>query len=396
LGDNEDMEAPTRTAAGRPDVRYVVRTRRRFPRKTFVLLAVLALLMGKGFGWIGGGDPQPGKENPPSKEPPTVASTVREVEPQQPAESPAKATGRDLAVHELAVLAAGQQPMSGGPSVAPTVAHTQNQAEGDPQGTPPVGGSGQLSGAAVAMEPPSTPVGETRPAGILAVAVVDPDRFGSLVSLLRTSTVDRRFGSAMFTLQRLRDLPLDAAQQTALVQPAADLESALGGACGEIVKSVCEGQVLEATFAIESLLHDDQGLVLPMLVQSLALCGVRGELQAVPVPAGAPWPQPKALAKGRAVRARIENQVVTGRVIDSRADRVTLRVQRDHSVTFPTVPTSLCEPIDATPAEAVEMAFAALHAGKVAMARLWLGCASMRAGEAPEATRHERLQQLLR
>jgi hypothetical protein len=49
---------------------------------------------------------------------------------------------------------------------------------------------------------------------------------------------------------------------------------------------------------------------------------------------------------------------------------------------FPTVPTHACEPVQATADEAVEMGLAALHAGDVRLARLWLAVAQVRGGGA--------------
>jgi len=95
------------------------------------------------------------------------------------------------------------------------------------------------------------------------------------------------------------------------------------------------------------------------------------------------------------VRTRSGSEVVTGRVVDSRSDELTLRVQGPHGVTWPTVRAVDCEPTDVAPAEAVEMGLVALHAGNALLAHLWLACASARGGD-PSSPRAARLGELLR
>ena len=392
------MEAPPGSAPEPRDVRYVVRTRRGLPKKTLAAFLVLALLLGRGLGWFGSGDVKGTSEQAPAGNPSLAAVA---------ADTPGKAspqTGRLAGGAGQADNPGGEAPHEAGGRAPAGTSETQ-PTESQPQATGTTPGTpAPAESTAMESEPqlPSAPMGESRapetaaaPAAPRAPAV-DPDRFGSLLALLQTCTSDRRLGSALSCLQRLRELPLDAAQQTALVQPSAELENALANACSGIVKSLCDGEVQNAAAAVEVLLHDERALVLPVLAQSLALCGLHGDLEAAVAPGSTPWPQPKPIAKGRSVRTRQGHEVLIGRVIDSRAERVTLRVQRGQAVTFPTVPMVDCEPTDVTPAEAVEMALAALHAGKLVAARLWLGCAQLRSGEPAEAVRQERLQQLLR
>jgi hypothetical protein len=224
---------------------------------------------------------------------------------------------------------------------------------------------------------------------------VDPDRFGSLVSLLQTLTEAQQFGRALAVLQQLRELPLDAAQQAALLLPTDGLQQGLAAACGAIVSQIVEGRVLAADTAAERLLAADGTFVGPALAQALQLCGVAAALGDVRAPGRLPWPVPACLPKGRLVRVQIAGGVEIGRVVDSRADEVTLRVPRPGGVMFPTVPVVACEPIDPTAEESVEMAFAALQRGRGRLARFWLGCALLR-GDGSVSGRQQRLAELLR
>ena len=95
-----------------------------------------------------------------------------------------------------------------------------------------------------------------------------------------------------------------------------------------------------------------------------------------------PWPIATPLPRDRNVRAQLPDGRTTGRIVDSRSDQVTVRLQTEQGVTFPTLEVVACEPVDATPAEAIEMGFAALHAGDAILAHLWRRCAELR-GEPP-------------
>jgi hypothetical protein len=114
----------------------------------------------------------------------------------------------------------------------------------------------------------------------------------------------------------------------------------------------------------------------------------------MPVEGDRPWPLPSALAKDRTVRALLLDDVATGRVVDSRSDQVTLRVQQDHDVTFPTVRVVDCEPIDVAAPEAIEFGFAALQSKDALLARLWLACADARSGGS-SGLRAQRLREIL-
>jgi len=84
---------------------------------------------------------------------------------------------------------------------------------------------------------------------------------------------------------------------------------------------------------------------------------------------------------------------VLARVVDSRSDEATLRVEQGAGVAFPTVPVTAVEPCEPVADEAAEMGIAALQAGDVRLARLWLACARLRAGA--QSPRTEQLATLL-
>ncbi|MGB3966915.1 MAG: hypothetical protein WBO45_09295, partial [Planctomycetota bacterium] len=102
-------------------------------------------------------------------------------------------------------------------------------------------------------------------------------------------------------------------------------------------------------------------------------------------------PIARALATGRAVRFAHDGRTGEGTVVDASSGSVTLRVPSPGGVTFPTLPRTRVEPVDASGDEAIEMAFAALQVGDVVLARLWAAVAGSRLG----AARPERAQRLL-
>lgn len=327
------------------------------------LLVLLAALLGRGLGWFGrGGALEPATDGVASDQPTA-------------------------------------QPVAG-PAPEPAMAREPEPEPGPAAEPPPVEPAPPPAAAAPSAGPPAAPLAETAaepaPGAPAAWPSVDPDRFGSLVSLLQTETEQRHFGRALAVLQQLRELPLDAAQQAALVLPVDGLQQGLAAACGAIVAQLADGRVLAADAAADRLLAADGTFVGPALAEALHLCGVAGALAGLPAPDRAPWPVPARLAKGRMVRTQLAGEDVTGRVVDSRTDEVTLRMPRAGGVQFPTVPVAACEPVDPTAAEAVEMGFAALQQGRGRLARLWLGCALLRGGSEPPSARQQRLAELLR
>jgi hypothetical protein len=71
-----------------------------------------------------------------------------------------------------------------------------------------------------------------------------------------------------------------------------------------------------------------------------------------------------------------------------------VRVETAVGRSYPTVPVTACQPVVTTGEEAIEMGFAAVHAGDALLARLWLLRAGLAGGELGE--RGELLAELLR
>jgi hypothetical protein len=321
-----------------------VRRRRRRPRLWFLLLIALLVLIGRGLGLLGDGG---------EKESARLADAGANATPQ---------TGS-----------------TGDPSITSSPA----TSSGEPRLAP---------GAAPAGEPSAPP--RQKPKRVPG-AGVERDRFASLLSLVSTRTEAGEIGNAIAAQRSLGSLPLDAGQLAAFDAATLQLETALAAACSKVEQGMAQGQVLEACDAMRQLLPDGQPCVQPVLTQCLRRLGLGEGLLRVPVQTGRPWPTPAPLPRDRNVRVRAGTGFQLARVIDSSSDRVTLRVPGEQGVTFPTMPAVVCEPVDATPAEATEMGFAALHAGDGLLARMWLAAASLRSKEARTA-RTEQLAELLR
>ena len=311
--------------------------RRPRPRVWFLLLIALLVLIGRGLGLLGDGG---------ERQPTTLVES-------SPAEAPP-------AAHQTAAAAVGE------PRQAP--------------------------GAVPAGEPSSTP--RPQPKRVPGSGV-ERDRFASLLSLVSTRAEAGQLGHAIAAQRSLGSLPLDAAQLTAFDAATRQLETALAAACAKVEQGIAQGEVLQACDAMRQLLPDGEPYVHPVLAESLRRLGLGEGLQRVPAQTGRPWPTPVPLARDRNVRVRAGTVFQLARVVDSGADRVTLRVQGEQGVTFPTMATVACEPVDATAAEATEMGFAALQIGDGLLARMWLAAASRRSKEAP-TVRAELLADLLR
>ena len=105
-------------------------------------------------------------------------------------------------------------------------------------------------------------------------------------------------------------------------------------------------------------------------------------------------PVPTPLVRNRKVRVRWRDELHSGVVANSQRDQVTVRLVSEKGQSFPTVKSVACEPAESTSNEAIEMGFAALHAGAPRLARLWLLRAHLLKDEM--TTRGEQLLQLLR
>lgn len=341
-------------------VRPVGRARRR--RATGLALAVVLLvLVGRGLGWFG--DQQPagsGTANDtadPSGGRPEVAT---------PAVQGAAASG------------------SGGESAPAAPAPTP----------PPPAPSGEIVGTVGAAVPPdgvAAPAQPAEPTGEPAsepnrepatpVATFDADRFAVHLALLQHSIDEGRLGTALATLTQLAAQPLDGAQQAALLTPRQQLADALAARSSQVVAQLGRGEVLAAHASIALLASDGEAFVHDVLQQALRAAGADGALLGPRRESAESLPIARPLPRGRELRVRIRSGLVAGRVVDSRSDQLTVRIENPGGVAFPTVPVVAAEPVSPTADEAVELGFAALQAGEVLLARAWLATARLRARE---------------
>jgi hypothetical protein len=344
----EPVAAPPPTAA-------LLQPRRRRSRAVLVLLAIAAVLAGRGLGWLGGGDAGPSAS------------------PSGPAAAPADAAP---VAHAPAA-----------PSVAtPTL--PSRPTEAPPAATSP---------AAPATE--SSPVPAAPPEAVLAsrppVAEgngVEADRFASLLSLVSARRQQGELGGALAALQRALTLPLNTTQRHTIEATTHDVRAALDEACRQVLAALGAGDVLAARERCRLLLAEGAESAGPALATALQVPA--GSLDRVPERGAVPWPIAAPLPRDRVVRTQLPTGATTGRVVDGRSDQVTLRIETAHGVTFPTLAVTACEPVDPTADEAVELGLAALQAGDGLLARLWLCCARLR-GAADVSPRGRRLQEIL-
>ena len=274
------------------------------------------------------------------------------------------------------------------PAPAPSSPLAAPQTPSTPEAEPLPTAAAPLGEVAVVEPPPpshAVPAAETG---------FDADRFASMTSLVTASTTEGRLGAALGALQNMRRLPLDALQRASLVTVAGCLEDALAAACSRVVQSVCQGQVLAARSEVLRLVQDGEALTAPWLDSALRSAGLPAGLLAGAAANDGTLPIPRPLARGRTVRFAQLARTGTGTVIDSRSDAVTLRLQTSIGQSFPTLPRSACEPVQATGEEAIEMGFAAMQVHDVVLARLWLAVARLH-GAPSLGERGDRLAALL-
>lgn len=288
-------------------------------------------------------------------------------------------------VREPAAKPDGPRPVATGDAVG-------DRAEGGGAPAAPMAESAMANPATVPTADPRQ--GQRPDAGLPDESpTFDADRFASRLSLLQATIDDGRLGLAIATLAELRELPLDGAQQAALAMPAEQLGAAMATCCSRLVALLARGDVFAARNALDLLASDAEAPLLPSLHQALALAGVDVALLSPQRRHDAALPIARPLPRGRAVRVRRGADVVLARVADSRSDEATVRLEQGGRVAFPTVPVVALEPVDATADEAAEMGLAALQAGDLRLARLWLACARLRSqGPSP---RSEQLAALL-
>ena len=355
---------------GSPDPAPKNTTRRPWllPRLALLFVAVVCVLIGRGLGILGGDESDDASAQPVAR-PGFV----------DPKDAPADVVVSPAPVSPLAPASPAPAPLAEAPpqraaSAVEPAARVLPATDAVP-----------LARLA-AVQPPST---------VAAPDVgLDADRFASLLSVVEARRAEGALGAALAAIDRVRSLPIDAGQTTTVQEVQRRLEDAFATRLAELVGLARSGQVLAARGAAGTLLADAAPALHGLLAVAIG-APTTGALPAVPAADGMPWPTPAALARDRSVRVQMPDATDTGRIVDSRSDQVTVRVQRGQAVTFPTVRVVLCEPVDATPAEAVEMGFAALHAKDGLLARLWLACAKVR-GDGQLGERGQRLASLLR
>lgn len=351
--------------------------RRRLPVRFLGLLLLAAFLVGKGAGWIGRGDGHP----VPGDGPVARVGGTEGVTAQTP-----DGSGAEAPAPEAATTAASGGPPAAVAEVAPVPAG----ASATPPEAPaaPAGETGAATAAPTAETLPAAGPATPVPAGPEAL---DGDRFACLLTLLQSRGEMRRFGEAMEVLGSLANYGLSADQQRALTAAENGLRAAMADAARVLAEQVRSGRVLAAR---ASLPTSEFGCTAFAMALGTACGTAVDSWQESPRSDRAAWPQPSPLPRESRVRTTLKTCEVVGVVVDARSDSVTLRIANARGQTFPSVATAACEPIDPTAETCAEMGFAAMHAGDVVLARLWLCAAGMRM-EGAASPRVARLRELL-
>jgi hypothetical protein len=337
------------------------------------LLALLCWLVGRGLALTGKGD---GRSQEPRQE-------VTALPPQgQPAALPPRPEPAAPQWESAGVPALGLRPglpaegtgQNGLPAAVPVAASEAGEA-------------GE-AGAAVAAS--------TLPAAAGAGVAADPDQVQALRSLVGAALEDRRFALAARALALLQELAATDPAAVALDGLAAELAAARVAAAGALQQQLAAGRALAAEWSVAALASADLAELVAALPLELAATGLPADLDAAfAVPVG-PLPLPRALSPQRAVRWWQEQQPVVGMVVDSRPLAASVRLVVGGAVHFPRLHVAELEPLQASAAEALELALAARHAGRPRRARLWYLAAVAMGGEVVAADRREQVLELLR
>ncbi|MFN3240523.1 MAG: hypothetical protein ACE37K_03315 [Planctomycetota bacterium] len=212
---------------------------------------------------------------------------------------------------------------------------------------------------------------------------LEPDRFASLMSLLRAHLDDGALPRASELLQRLRpQVGGDQEQARAVQQFAERLARAEQAAEAAIVAHLRAGEVLAADLVVERLAGDTRWAP----ASELAAMAELGEDWSAAVgtdglPSAAPLP------RKRRVRLLWQEGLQEGAVAGTRPQRTTVHLRSASGQSYPTVATIAVEPVDSTQREAIEMGLAAVHAAAPRLARLWLVRALLLSDELDERGR---------
>lgn len=233
----------------------------------------------------------------------------------------------------------------------------------------------------------AAPLGEPAPAtgeagvGPAAAAGIDEDRFEALLSIVEQRAGQGRLHEAWSSLRTLLRQPLSPAQRAVAVAVEASLERALEAAGARWLALLRAGRVLAVRAEFTAAGHD-AGAYQQALESALTSAGAAPPADREELPEAELLPAPTALPRGRAVRFVLHDQLVSGVVVDSRSEAVTVRHATADGQSFPTLARWLVEPIAPTREEAVEAAIAARRAGEEVLARLWLAVARLQGGVA--------------
>jgi hypothetical protein len=236
-------------------------------------------------------------------------------------------------------------------------------------------GSGPADGQRVAS--PAPPAGSPAPPAFEPAGV--DDRSTSLLSLARSALEAGRPGTALATLAEVERLHLGPKQREQartlmhLAQAGLEVETAA------LMTDVRCGRILAARHRLAELVHDRVAAVTAAVDAAVRAAGWPAVTSAARQ--GAYVPKAAPLARERLVRTFRDGIELQARVVDARPHEVTLKVVEGRAMTFPSFPVTRIEPVEATAAEAVELGLAALAAGDVPLARLWL-CAAVASGAA--------------
>jgi len=224
---------------------------------------------------------------------------------------------------------------------------------------------------------PAPPEGPRPAVQSASAAGIDADRFASVRALIAHRTAAGMFGEAQASLQGLRAQPLDAAQLAAVAELEASLAQALGDAGRTWAQALGEGRVLGVHAHLVALRGAGNTTEEDSVVAALAGAGVAMAWRKEPAATDETLPIARALPRGAAVRFLHQGRLGNGFVVDASTDRVTVRQQDAAGQSFPTVPRTAVEKVGGSRDDAVEAGLAALHAGDVLLARLWLAAARL-------------------
>ncbi|MFT7537790.1 MAG: hypothetical protein ACI85K_003751 [Hyphomicrobiaceae bacterium] len=362
-----------------------------------VIAAGILWLVGQGFGWFGSGpsgEQGVGDGLARGAVPAAVAGSGLPAKSGEKSSLPSAEARVDAPPPPLTQLA-GTQSHGGTPAAGQPVAGKVKGARGA-AASPSTSGAASLSSTDVIAggdKDRSSAAAATVASQPQRVARVSADRFASLMSLLESHLSASELGHAAGAMQRLLKQPLSDAQRAHVAGVEARLLPLQKACEARILEFVQSGEVLAADREAAQLVVGGVWRATELLAAApkLALASnwqdsIDSEVAAVPAPS--------PLMRNRKVRVHFHDELRTGVVASSNREEVTVRLVSDGSQTFPTVKAIACEPADSSSSEAVEMGFAAVHAGAPRLARLWMLRAHLLKDEL--TTRGQQLLALLR